>query len=86
MSFQRKQVKDMNEINVFSYFSEEVTKLKTCSSNFVLSVTLLRVIEMIIYFDRNLIIDQEGSLGRVFQVKQNNFVYFLVYDIILYNF
>lgn len=76
MSFQWKQVKDMNENNIFSYFSEEATKLKTCNSNFVLSVTLLRVIEMIIYFDRNLIIDQEGSLGRVFQVTQNIFVFF----------
>lgn len=73
---QWKQVKDMNENNIFSYFSEEATKLKTCNSNFVLSVTLLRVIEMIIYFDRNLIIDQEGSLGRVFQVTQNIFVFF----------
>lgn len=86
MSFQRKQVKDMNENNIFSYFSEEATKLKTCNSNFVLSVTLLRVIEMIIYFNQSLIIDQEGSLERVFQVTLNNFVYFLVYNVILYNF
>lgn len=83
MSFQWKQVKDMDENNIFSYFSEEATKLKTCNSNFVLSVTLLRVIEMIIYFDRNLIIDQEGSLGRVFQVTQNIFVYFLINNVIL---
>jgi len=42
-----------------------------CGKNFIYTVTLLRVIEMMIYFDRNIIIDQEGSLGRVFQVVNN---------------
>jgi len=56
--------------DVLTLTSEEATKLKTCGLNFILSVTLLRIIEMLIYFDRNLIIDQEGSLGRVFQVIQ----------------
>jgi len=43
-----------------------------CGKSFIYTVTLLRIIEMMIHFDRNIIIDQEGSLGRVFQVTKNN--------------
>lgn len=39
-----------------------------CGRSFIVTVTLLRVLEMMIRFDRKLITDQEGSLGRVFQV------------------
>jgi len=58
----------MNRNDLLAITSEEMNKLKTCGGNFILSVTLLRIIEMMINFDRNLVIDQEGSLGRVFQV------------------
>lgn len=60
------QVKDMDGTSVFT--SEEINKLKVCGKSFIMTVSLLRVIEMMISFDRNVIIDQEGSLGRVFQV------------------
>lgn len=45
-----------------------MTKLKMCGKSFVYTVTLLRVIEMMVNFNRDLIMKQEGSLGRVFQV------------------
>lgn len=48
-----------------------------CGKSFIYTVTLLRVIEMMIHFDRNIIIDQEGSLGRVFQVSK---IFFLKYN------
>lgn len=56
----------MDGTSVFT--SEEINKLKVCGKSFIMTVSLLRVIEMMISFDRNVIIDQEGSLGRVFQV------------------
>lgn len=58
---------------------DDLTKLKTCSRNFILTATLLRVIEMTTYFDRSLVISQEGSLGRVFQVIKI-FIFFKVYS------
>lgn len=45
-----------------------MTKLKICGKSFIYTVTSLRVIEMMIHFDPDLIIKQEESLGRVFQV------------------
>lgn len=48
-----------------------------CGRSFILTVTLLRVVEMLIHFDRSLIIEQEGSLGRVFQVFNNYLFLFL---------
>ncbi|XP_050053150.1 E3 ubiquitin-protein ligase RNF123-like isoform X2 [Aphis gossypii] len=62
------EIKDINGNNSFIISSEEVNKLKSCGKSFIYTVTLLRVIEMMIHFDRNIIIDQEGSLGRVFQL------------------
>ncbi|XP_025196504.1 E3 ubiquitin-protein ligase RNF123-like [Melanaphis sacchari] len=61
------EIKDIDENDTF-ISSEEVNKLKMCGKSFIYTVTLLRVIEMMIHFDRNIIIDQEGSLGRVFQL------------------
>ncbi|VVC25271.1 Concanavalin A-like lectin/glucanase domain,SPRY domain,Zinc finger, RING-type,B30.2/SPRY domain [Cinara cedri] len=60
------EVKDIN--NTSSITSEEINKLKMCGKSFIMTVCLLRVIEMVIYFDSNIITDQEGSLGRVFQL------------------
>jgi len=51
-----------------------------CGKSFIYTVTLLRVIEMMIHFDRNIIIDQEGSLGRVFQVTKNTRIFFSEYN------
>ncbi|XP_026823070.1 E3 ubiquitin-protein ligase RNF123-like [Rhopalosiphum maidis] len=62
------EVKYINENNSFIISPEEANKLKMCGKSFIYTVTLLRVIEMMIHFDRNIIIDQEGSLGRVFQL------------------
>eukprot|EP00102_Acyrthosiphon_pisum_P014112 XP_008183980.1 PREDICTED: E3 ubiquitin-protein ligase RNF123-like isoform X1 [Acyrthosiphon pisum] len=62
------EIKDINENHTVIFSSEEVNKLKMCGKSFIYTVTLLRVIEMMIHFDRNFIIDQEGSLGRVFQL------------------
>ncbi|XP_060863040.1 E3 ubiquitin-protein ligase RNF123-like [Metopolophium dirhodum] len=62
------EIKDINENNSLVFSSEEENKLKMCGKSFIYTVTLLRVIEMMIHFDRNIIIDQEGSLGRVFQL------------------
>jgi len=51
-----------------------------CGKSFIYTVTLLRVIEMMIHFDRNIIINQEGSLGRVFQVTNNIKIFFSEYN------
>lgn len=52
-----------------------------CGKSFIDTVTVLRVIEMMIHFDRNnIIIDQEGSLGRVFQVTKNTRIFFSEYN------
>lgn len=53
-----------------------------CGKSFIYTVTLLRVIEMMIHFDRNIIIDQEGSLGRVFQVAKNIRILFQKYNVL----
>lgn len=48
---------------------EKLIKLKMCGKFFILSVISLRVIEMVISFDRAIVTDQEGLLERVCNVK-----------------
>ncbi|XP_050423164.1 E3 ubiquitin-protein ligase RNF123-like [Adelges cooleyi] len=62
------EIKDMDLENKTSITSDTINKLRMCSTCFALSVTLLRVIEMLVVFDRNLITDQEGSLERITQL------------------
>ncbi|XP_050527648.1 E3 ubiquitin-protein ligase RNF123-like isoform X2 [Daktulosphaira vitifoliae] len=62
------EVKDIEIHNETAQTAEIMSKLKMCSTCYALSVTLLRVIEMVITFDRSLVTNQEGSLERIAQV------------------
>lgn len=63
-----RQIRDINVSHESNISPNDESKLKMCGRSYIFTVTLLRVIEMMINFDRDLIISQEGSLGRVFQV------------------